>query len=101
MEGFSKKIYLQPNMPTEDAAVSDQVRLCQTLEAMGYAPVNLSLRVLRKLYPLYREHPVTVTLIHRDRDWLVTDIETGDTRNHHYGLAVDYGSTTIVMRLLT
>lgn len=100
MEGFSKKIYLQPDMPTEDAAVSDQARLCHALEAMGYAPVSLSIRALRKLYPLYREHPVTVTLIHRDGDWLVTDLEAGDTRTHHYGLAVDYGSTTIVMQLV-
>ena len=100
MEGFSKKIYLQPNIPTEDAAVSDQARLCHTLEAMGYAPVTVSMRALRKLYPMYREHPVTVTLIHRDSDWIVTDVEAGDTRQHHYGLAADYGSTTIVMQLL-
>ena len=98
MEGFSKKIYLQPNMP--DAAISDQARLCQTLEAMGYAPVTVSLRALQALYPLYREQGITVTLIHRDRDWVVTDVEAGDTCQQHYGLAVDYGSTTIVMQLV-
>ena len=28
------------------------------------------------------------------------DVESGDTRQHHCGLAVDYGSTTIVMELV-
>lgn len=43
---------------------------------------------------------ITVTLVHRDNDWVITDVEPGDTRQHHYGLAVDYGSTTIVMELV-
>ena len=30
----------------------------------------------------------------------MTDVEAGDTRQMHYGLAVDYGSTTIVMQLV-
>ncbi len=36
----------------------------------------------------------------REFDWVVTDVEPGDTTAHHYGLAVDYGSTTIVMQLV-
>jgi enamine deaminase RidA (YjgF/YER057c/UK114 family) len=31
---------------------------------------------------------------------MVVDVEAGDTRNHHYGLAVDYGSTTMIMQLV-
>ena len=41
-----------------------------------------------------------MTLVHREIDWVVTAVEAGDTTAHHYGLAVDYGSTTILMELV-
>ena len=43
---------------------------------------------------------ITVTLVYRETDWVVTAVEPGDRRDCHYGLAVDYGSTTIVMQLV-
>lgn len=102
MEKFSEKVYLQLKMPTEDAPVSDEKRIRLALEALGYENVTMPLMVLRKLYPLCRkaDFDITVTLVHREWDWVVTDVEAGDTRPHHYGLAVDYGSTTIIMQLV-
>ena len=102
MEPFSVKAYLSLKMPTEEAPLSDQQRIRLALQTLGYAPVTIPLPVLRKLYPLCRDadFDVTVTLVHRDTDWVVTDVEAGDRRQHHYGLAVDYGSTTVVMRLM-
>ena len=102
MDSFSQKVYLRLKMPTEDAAVSDQKRIELALNTLGYAQVTFPLKVLRKLYPLCRNagFDITVTLVHREFDWVVTDVEAGDTTAHHYGLAVDYGSTTIVMQLV-
>ena len=102
MDGFSKKEYLSLKMPTEEIPVSDQKRIELALNTLGYAPVTFPLKVLRKLYPLCRNagFDITVTLVHREFDWVVTDVEAGDTTAHHYGLAVDYGSTTIVMELV-
>ncbi len=102
MGSFSEKVYLQLKMPTEEMAVSDHRRVELALNTLGYQPVSFPLKVLRKLYPLCRnaEFDITVTLVHRESDWVVTAVEPGDTTAHHYGLAVDYGSTTIVMRLL-
>ena len=102
MGSFSKKEYLQLKMPTEEVAVSDQRRIESALNTLGYEPVVFPLKVLRRLYPLCRNagFDITVTLVHREYDWVVTDVEAGDTTNHHYGLAVDYGSTTIVMELV-
>ena len=101
MNGFSKKEYLRLKMPTEEVAVSDQKRIELALNTLGYEQVVFPLKVLRKLYPLCRNagFDITITLVHRESDWVVTDVEAGDTTAHHYGLAVDYGSTTIVMRL--
>ena len=102
MNSFSKKEYLSLKMPTEDVAVSDQRRIQLALEALGYAHVTMPLRVIRKLYPMCRDanFDITVSLVQRESDWVVTDVEPGDRRQHHYGLAVDYGSTTVVMQLV-
>jgi len=102
MKPFSEKVYLQLKMPTEDLPLSDQQRICLALNTLGYEPVTIPLSILRKLYPLCRDcgFDLTVTLVYREHDWVVTDIEAGDQRSHHYGLAVDYGSTTIVMQLI-
>jgi len=102
MERFSEKRFLQLKMPTENTQISDEKRIRIALETLGYAPITIPLRVLRKLYPLCRDadFDITVTLVHRDNDWVMTDVEPGDTRQHHYALAVDYGSTTIVMELV-
>ena len=102
MNGFSKKEYLSLNMPTEEVAVSDQRRIELALNSLGYEQVVFPLKVLRKLYPLCRDagFDITATLVHREFDWVVTDVEAGVTTAQHYGLAVDYGSTTIVMQLV-
>ncbi len=102
MGGFGKKEYLRLKMPSEDMAVSDQRRIELALNTLGYEQVTFPLKVLRKLYPLCRDtgFDITVTLVHREFDWIVTDVEPGDTTAHHYGLAVDYGSTTIVMQMV-
>ena len=102
MNSFSKKEYLSLKMPTEEVAVSDQKRILLALEALGYPHVTMPLPVIRKLYPLCRDanFDITVSLVQRETDWVITDVEPGDQRQHHYGLAVDYGSTTIVMQLV-
>ena len=102
MNSFSKKEYLSLKMPTEEVAVSDQRRIQMALETLGYDHVTMPLRVIRKLYPMCRDanFDITVSLVQRETDWVVTDVEPGDRRQYHYGLAVDYGSTTIVMQLV-
>ena len=102
MEAFSKKEYLRLKMPTEELPVSDQKRIGLALNVLGYDPVTFPLKVLRKLYPLCRDagYDITVTLVHRGSDWVITDVEAGDTTARQYGLAVDYGSTTVVMQLV-
>lgn len=101
MGSFSEKVFLSLKMPTEEVPVSDQRRIALALETLGYGPVRFPLGASRTLYPLCRDagFDITVTLVHREHDWVVTHVEAGDTTAHHYGLAVDYGSTMIVMQL--
>lgn len=102
MRGLSVKEYLSLKMPTEDQSISDQKRIQLALGVLGYAPVTIPLQIQRRLYPLCRDagFDITVTLVRRETDWVLTEIEPGDRRQQHYGLAVDYGSTTIVMQLV-
>ena len=95
-------MFLQLEMPAEDSPASDQIRIRSALREAGYDPVTIPLHVLRSLYPLCRDcgYRITVTLVYRETDWVVTEVEPGDQRQWHYGLAVDYGSTTIVMQLV-
>jgi len=100
--GFSQKVFLKLDMPTEDSPVSDHKRLLRGLAAQGFAPVSFPLHILRQLYPMCRDcgFALTLTLVWREMGWTVTGIEPGDRTGSHYGLAVDYGSTTIVMQLV-
>ena len=102
MKSFSQKVYFKFSVPTEEEPTSDQQQLLESLRMQGYSPVVLPLGILQKLYPLCREaaEGITVTLTYHGSDWIATDLEAGDARLHHYGLAVDYGSTTIVMDLV-
>ena len=102
MERFSEKVFLQLNMPTETESISDHSRIRLALQTLGYEPVTVPLQVMRTLYPMCRDadFDITVTLVRREMDWAVVCVEPGDTRQQHYGLAVDYGSTTIVMQLV-
>ena len=102
MNSFSRKEYLSLKMPTEEVSISDQKRIELALNALGYEQVTFPLKVLHKLYPLCRDagFDITVTLVQREYDWVVTHVEAGDTTAFHYGLAVDYGSTTIIMQLV-
>ncbi len=102
MDAVSKKEYLRLRMPTEDVPVSDQQRIELALHELGYEHITMPLHILRRLYPLCRhaDFDITVTLVQREFDWAVVAVEPGDTTASYYGLAVDYGSTTIVMQLV-
>ena len=102
MEAISKKIFLSLKMPDEMVPISDAARIKLALDSLGYNSVSIPLHVLQTLYPLCRnaDFDITVTLVRREWDWILTDVEAGDTTKQHFGLAVDYGSTTIIMQLV-
>lgn len=89
-------------MPNEEDTVSDHKRIQNALRELGYSHVSFPLHILRSLYPMCRDcgFAITVTLVYRQTDWVVTAVEPGDQTHTHYGLAVDYGSTTIAMQLV-
>lgn len=80
---------------------SDWSRTTQALPDRYRADVRPTLDVLRRLPDLVRcaaadNNPVTVTL----RQNRVINVECGDHRDAHYGVAVDLGTTTIAAVLV-
>ena len=103
MRGLSRKLYLDLSVPNEEDQRSDQQRILEALSAEGVKEeVHIPVRMLRQLYPLLDRAgwKITVSLSWNGEKWELVDIESGDTARQHYGLAVDLGSTTVVVRLL-
>ena len=96
-----RKIYLKLAPPTEEDARGDRERILDGLTG-EYTTAVMPLQVMRKLYPLCRKAGWKVTLLmgFHDGVWEILDIEAGDTTDQLYGLAVDYGSTTLVMQVV-
>ena len=99
MEGISRKEYIELSAPTEADSRSLEERILTALREKGYS-AGMSLKVMRKLYPLCENavYKLTASLAWDGRQWILVDLEAGDTTEIHYGLAVDLGSTTVVAR---
>ena len=102
MKQFSEKIHINLIPPTEEDSRSLQRRLADALEDAGHPNTKFSLKALRSLEAacVKGDYSITAELVHFDGMEQVFSIEPGDTRASRYGLAVDYGSTTIVMQLV-
>lgn len=98
MKRMSEKIYLQMMPPTEEDYRSSARRITDAL-APTHGKVSLPVQTLRKLYPMCQkaQWKITVTLAWNGEHWVLVNAEPGDTTHRHYGLAVDLGSTTVVM----
>ena len=99
-QGLTQKIYLELNAPTEEDSVSYQLRILNALKEQGIT-AHMSVGVLRSLYPLCdrADWKLTVSLAFAN-SWEIVKIEEGDRTADHYGVAVDLGSTSVVMQLL-
>ncbi|MCC8137095.1 MAG: ASKHA domain-containing protein [Clostridiales bacterium] len=127
--GISRKFYLELTPPTEKDNRSDQRRLLDAIEAnmnrsvygisenseapekssrqesrdrFHRARINIPLHILRALHPFCEKAgwKMTASLAWDGSCWQVAALEAGDTSDAHYGLAVDLGSTTVVMQLV-
>ena len=100
---LTKKIFLTIKPPGDGDYLADKDRIIWWLKKhYSLSPVTFPYELLPKIYPLCREAnwEITITLAYSDSGWKVINLEKGDTQNRHYGLAVDLGSTTVVIELV-
>ena len=101
MKMMSEKIYLQLEAPTEEDFRSSTQRIQDGLKEK-FGLISVPVQTLRKLYPLCQkaDWKITASLAWDGNGWVLANVEPGDTSHRHYGLAVDLGSTTVVMEVV-
>lgn len=100
---YVRKDYVQIDEPNLDDNISDYDRIKRHLRNnLGYDQVNCRLQLLKKLPIIIREGDFKVTLTHipRGNKTTIVNIEIGDTTNRLYGIAVDIGTTSVVVCLV-
>jgi uncharacterized 2Fe-2S/4Fe-4S cluster protein (DUF4445 family) len=98
-----KKVYLELPVPTLADNISDIDRITRELQKVSsYEKYEISLSCLQNLTEKLRAHrwKVTVTFTRHNFVGRILQIESGDTSDKHYGLAVDVGTTTVVVQLI-
>lgn len=98
---MAKKILLTLPEPGPGDNRADADRLGQQLEkAVG--PVDIGLDMIKRIPAIVREArwQVTATVGMFNRGWSLINLEKGDTTAGNFGLAVDIGTTTVVVYLV-
>lgn len=99
LEPLVRKHSLRIEAPSLENNLPDYERLLGCLEEVANrGDFRLSLKGLRELAPLLRESNWIVTVsVYRDE---ILKVERGDRSGLNYGLAMDIGTTTVVVHLV-
>ncbi len=98
-----KKIYLELPPPTTEDNVPDIERISRELrKQFGWHAFDIPLDCLQNLSDKLRQNDwkITVTLARKGDGYRILKIEPLDTSHANYGVAVDVGTTTVVVQLV-
>lgn len=102
-EPLVQKLYLELPPPTLQDNLADHQRLYREIRRhKNYPVMQTGLKVLRVQPKLFRKNrwKVTATLGLRGGTVEVLQVESGDTSERNYGIAIDVGTSTVVAHLL-
>jgi uncharacterized 2Fe-2S/4Fe-4S cluster protein (DUF4445 family) len=102
-EPLVQKIYLELREPSPEDNLSDMDRIIKELrKRTGYRSFEISLHCLQGLASKLRDSDwrVSATLAKHADNWRILQIEAEDTTEKNYGLALDVGTTTVVVQLI-
>lgn len=103
LETNIKKTCITLDEPTLDDNISDVDRLERHI-SMNFDGKQMvyDLEVLKKMPKAYRENNFEITITYRDFDdrFEIIDVEPGNTESELYGLAIDIGTTSVVVCLV-
>ncbi|MBI5360110.1 MAG: DUF4445 domain-containing protein [Planctomycetes bacterium] len=100
---LSTKLHFILPKPSLSDTVSDLERIYREIRRELNVPImQTGLAVIKKLSQTLRDadFEITATLGKRNGTVEIFMIEPGDTSKHNYGLAIDIGTTTIVVQLV-
>ncbi|WP_027357518.1 ASKHA domain-containing protein [Desulfofundulus thermocisternus] len=102
IDPMTRKFYLELSEPSLEDNRADVDRLAAAVEKL-LGPVTVPLELMRRIPGVLRDAcwRVTVTVgMVAPGVWSLVDVEPGNTVRRHYGLAVDIGTTTVVVYLV-
>ena len=103
LKPLARKIYLELPPPTLEDNITDIERLTRELKRkLGGHSYEISLNSLQHLSDNLREHDwkVTATVVKEKNRYRIQKVEPLDITVSNYGIAVDVGTTTIVVQLI-
>ncbi len=102
IDPLSERIVLQLPKPTLDDNISDLERLKRELFANGLGCLRVPSRFMSNLAKTVRKKDweITLSAIHSEDCYEITNIFPGNMKVPQYGIAIDIGTTTIVVYLI-
>lgn len=97
------KTYIELEQPTLDDNISDMDRIERHVRNnLGYKEIDFTLELLKKVPQIIREEDFKVTLTYiKDKNKItILNIESGNTEDKLYGVAIDIGTTSVVVCLV-
>ena len=97
------KTYIELDEPTLDDNISDVDRLERHVRNnLGFNEIDFRLELLRKMPMIFRESDfkITITYIKKKNKVTILNIEQGNTEDKLYGVAIDIGTTSVVVCLV-
>jgi uncharacterized 2Fe-2S/4Fe-4S cluster protein (DUF4445 family) len=98
-----RKIFLELPVPTMEDNIADIERISRELRRkIGWHSFDIRLECLKGLSEKLRENDWKVTVtVAKDKDrYRIQCIEPLDTRDRNFGVAIDVGTTTVVIQLV-
>ena len=98
-----EKKYIELEAPSLDDNISDVDRLeRQVRQDFGIEKIDFRLDILRKMPKVLRENnfKVTLTYVRKKNKITILNIESGNREGELYGLAIDIGTTSVVVCLV-
>jgi len=102
-EPLIHSVYIEIDEPTIADNVSDTDRIARELRKKpGYEALECTLGCLQNLATELRNGmwKVTFTLARKDNTWKILHVKNGNNTGCNYGLAIDIGTTTVVVQLI-
>ena len=97
------KLFIELPEPTLNDNISDVDRLFRQLrKRLNYKEYDIKLSLIRSLANTLRDNnwKVTVTITKHHNSIKILQVEGGNTINRNYGIAIDVGTTTVVVQLI-
>ena len=97
------KSYIELDEPTIDDNISDIDRIERHVRnSLGYDEIDFTIELLRKVPQVIRKDnfKVTITYVKKQNKITILNIEPGNTENKLYGIAIDIGTTSVVVCLV-